>query len=142
MSPNSLNPVPLPLFSWQTNPYNRSFFCSLLILWAGHTHQCHRHSALPCPQKHSLIRVRFRLAWSIQMQVCVGQICTQRQHARASVAWHGPIWHLHRCYRHHVLCNGYCWNLAHNWVGMVWRRKHQGAGEFQEGGCECGWPHM
>ena len=33
MSPNSLNPVPLSLFSWQTNPYTRSFFCSLLVLW-------------------------------------------------------------------------------------------------------------
>ena len=32
MSPNSLNPVPLSRFSWQTNPYTRSFFCSLLIL--------------------------------------------------------------------------------------------------------------
>ena len=34
LSPNSLNPVPLSQFSWLTNPYTRSFFCSLLILWA------------------------------------------------------------------------------------------------------------
>ena len=33
LSPNSLNPVPLSRFSWLTNPYTKSFFCSFLILW-------------------------------------------------------------------------------------------------------------
>ena len=40
-------PRPVSLFSWQTNPYTRSFFCSLLILWPQPPHwplllSCHR----------------------------------------------------------------------------------------------------